>query len=55
MAPFQHTEADETAFMADLLSGIDDSFFDAVPSPDQPSKSRKRPRSPLVVSIYSLF
>lgn len=51
-----HSETEESAFMADLLAGIDDSFFDAVPSPDQPTKTRKSPvkspRSPHEVSRH---
>lgn len=38
MAPTTRTEAEETAFMQSLLAGIDDSFFNAVPSPDPPRK-----------------
>ena len=38
MAPTSRTEAEEAAFMQDLLAGIDDSFFAAVPSPDPPRR-----------------
>ncbi len=31
---------DEDAFMADLLAGLDDSFFNAVPSPDATPKKK---------------
>ena len=50
MSPSKPTEAEAAAFMADLLSGLDDSFFDAVPSPDQPTRTRKGSpyRSPCV-------
>lgn len=34
MPPPQYTEEEEAAFMKDLLTGLDDSFFNAVPSPD---------------------
>lgn len=34
---------DEEVFMADLLSGANSSFWDAVPSPDPTPKKRKRP------------
>ncbi|KAK7689454.1 hypothetical protein QCA50_007246 [Cerrena zonata] len=41
MPPKTHSEKEETDFMNGLLSGIDDSFFDAVPSPDPtPQKGR---------------
>jgi DNA replication ATP-dependent helicase Dna2 len=43
MPPTHHTEAEEAAFMQDLLAGIGDSIFNAVPSPEQP---RKRVQSP---------
>jgi DNA replication ATP-dependent helicase Dna2 len=40
MAPVLHTTKDENAFMADLLGGLDDSFWNAVPTPDSsPIKS----------------
>ena len=54
MATSKHTEAEESAFMDDLLAGIDASFFDAVPSPDRPSETHKvsfkSSRSPDAVS-----
>jgi len=34
MAPVLHNAKDEAAFMADLLDGLDDSFWNAVPTPD---------------------
>jgi hypothetical protein len=34
MAPVLHSANDEAAFMADLLGGLDDSFWTAVPTPD---------------------
>ena len=40
MSPAKPTAQDEVNFMEDLLSGIDASFFDAVPSPDPISKKQ---------------
>lgn len=41
MPPKAHSEKEEADFMNSLLSGVDDSFFDAVPSPDPtPKKGR---------------
>ena len=40
MSPAKPTAQDEANFMEDLLSGIDASFFDAVPSPDPISKKQ---------------
>lgn len=40
---------DEDAFMADLLAGLDDSFFNAVPSPD-PSPKKERPEASLATA-----
>jgi DNA replication ATP-dependent helicase Dna2 len=34
MAPVLRAAKDEAAFMADLLGGLDDTFWTAVPSPD---------------------
>lgn len=39
--------------MADLLAGIDESFFDAVPSPDRPSRTRNTITSPLHSRLLS--
>lgn len=36
MAPAKHSTQDEAAFLNDLLSGLDNSFWNAVPSPDPP-------------------
>ncbi|EKM53179.1 uncharacterized protein PHACADRAFT_147492 [Phanerochaete carnosa HHB-10118-sp] len=38
MPPTRPTDAEEADFMHELLAGIDDSIFDAIPSPDQPRK-----------------
>ncbi|KAK7049300.1 DNA replication endonuclease-helicase Dna2 [Paramarasmius palmivorus] len=52
MPPNTHSEAEEIAFMKDLISGMDDSFWNAVPSPD-PSPVKKKfptntaPRTPV--------
>lgn len=35
--------ADEAAFMRELLQGLDDSFWDAAPSPDPSPIKRKKP------------
>ncbi|KAI0317541.1 AAA domain-containing protein [Amylostereum chailletii] len=49
MAPATHTAADEDSFMRDLLSGIDSSFFDAVPSPD-PTPVKAKSTNPILPS-----
>ncbi|CAL1710756.1 unnamed protein product [Somion occarium] len=38
MPPVIHSEQEESDFMNDLLFGVDDSFFNAVPSPDPTPK-----------------
>ncbi|KAI0339345.1 Dna2-domain-containing protein [Trametopsis cervina] len=59
MSPKKHSEMEESAFMADLLAGIDDSFFDAVPSPDRSVRTLRTPvkssRSSHSVSRSSLI
>ena len=42
MTQVKHSINDEDEFMKGLLSGIDDSFFNAVPSPDPSPKKRKK-------------
>ncbi|KAK0217033.1 AAA domain-containing protein [Armillaria fumosa] len=43
MPPTKHTVNEEDAFMQDLLSGLDDSFWNASPTPDpSPAKSRQK-------------
>jgi DNA replication ATP-dependent helicase Dna2 len=44
MPPATHTSTEEQAFMDGLLSGLNDSFFNAVPSPD-PSPVKAAPRA----------
>lgn len=39
--------ADEAAFMSQLLQGLDDSFWSAVPSPDPSPINQKNPLPPL--------
>ncbi|KAK0186636.1 DNA replication factor Dna2-domain-containing protein [Armillaria mellea] len=42
MPPAKHTANEEDAFMQDLLSGLDDSFWNASPTPDpSPAKPRR--------------
>ncbi|EJD05682.1 Dna2-domain-containing protein [Fomitiporia mediterranea MF3/22] len=47
MPSSRHSAQDEAVFMQELLSGVDSSFFDAVPSPDPTPKKRKRPTEEL--------
>jgi DNA replication ATP-dependent helicase Dna2 len=55
MPPTSHNAKDEDSFMADLLEGLDDSFWNAVPTPDpspiKPAPSRhpitSQPKKPL--------
>ncbi|KAK0473383.1 DNA replication factor Dna2-domain-containing protein [Armillaria novae-zelandiae] len=43
MPPTKHTANEEDAFMQDLLSGLDDSFWNASPTPDpSPAKSKQK-------------
>lgn len=63
MPPATHTVKEEEAFLNDLLSGLNESFFDAVPSPDPspakptrtrnvrnytPVKPKRETKSPLI-------
>lgn len=50
MPPAKHTSAEEQAFMDDLLTGLDDSFFTAIPSPDPSPVKRRSPSKRLPVT-----
>ncbi|KAI0045795.1 hypothetical protein FA95DRAFT_90910 [Auriscalpium vulgare] len=55
MGPAKPSSAEEDAFMNDLLSGINDSFFDAVPTPD-PSPAKPPPpqsHAPIAHSVLT--
>ncbi|KAF7984152.1 hypothetical protein HWV62_16810 [Athelia sp. TMB] len=54
MPPAKHTSEEEQAFMNDLLSGLDDSFFNAIPSPDPSPVKRRSPQKRLPMTPKKL-
>ena len=54
MPPATHSSSEEDAFMEGLLSGLDDSFFSAVPSPDPSPVKRPIKQSTVDVDIAAL-
>lgn len=51
MPPATHTTTEEEDFMNNLLEGLNDSFFDAVPSPDPSPVKHRQSRPPHSHSI----
>ncbi|KAK0450380.1 DNA replication factor Dna2-domain-containing protein, partial [Desarmillaria tabescens] len=47
MPPAKHTTNEEDAFMQDLLSELDDSFWNAAPTPD-PSPAKPKQKTPII-------